>query len=502
MAPGYTDYRRRVQYQTYDVTGMLRAGDQTLTVQLADGWYRGSCGAHGLRNQYGSETRLLAQLEIAYADGRRDTVVTDASWDWSDDGPIREADNKDGEIVDAARVPSYRGKAKETAHPVVPSASNNVPVLEQEHFRPVISKAPNGKTLLDFGQNIAGILAFRVNAHAGQRLVFRFGEMLDADGNMTQGNIQLTYKGHVTPLQRVDYTCREGLNEYKTRFAVFGFRYAELAGDTAITPDDVEAIACYSDMERTGFFTSSHALLNRFVEATVWSAKGNHLDIPTDCPTRERHGWTGDAQIFFETAGILFDFPAFSRKYLRDLYDWQRKDGKLPHIVPDGGADRSMRPMNGSVGWADAGILIPYRYWKLFGDESILRQYYDGMKKYARFMERRCGKSMPVFAERIRLSRENAKYVVNLGQSYGEWAEPADVCAFRWQDFVAPHPEVSTAYTAWVLGMMSEISEALGCDADAKEFRATAEGCRRAYQELVATQPRVSPSSLRKSGFS
>ena len=490
MAPGYTDYRRRIQYQTYDVKDMLSEGGQALTVMLADGWYRGSCGAHGLRNQYGTETRLLAQLEITYTDGKRETVVTDGTWDWSSDGPIRQADNKDGEIVDAARAPSYGGKAKETAHPVVPCASNNVPVLEQERFHPVISKAPNGKTLLDFGQNIAGILAFRVNARAGQKLFFRFGEMLDADGNLTQANIQLNYKGYTTPLQRVDFTCKEGLNEYKTRFAVFGFRYAEMEGDAEITPGDVEAVACYSDMEQTGFFASSHDLLNRFVDATVWSAKGNHLDIPTDCPTRERHGWTGDAQIFFETAGILFDFAAFSRKYLRDLFDWQRKDGKLPHIVPDGGADASMRPMNGSVGWADAGILIPYRYWKLFGDESILRQYYDGMAKYARFMERRCGKNMPVFAEHIRLSRENAKYLVNRGQSYGEWAEPADVCAFRWQDFVAPHPEVSTAYTAWVLGMMSEIARALGRAEDAKEFSDTAEGCRRAYRELVAVQPK------------
>ena len=351
MAPGYTDYRKRVQVQTYDVTDMLTQGGQKLTVDLADGWYRGSCGAHGLKNQFGTETKLLAQLEIEYAGGKRERILSDGSWDWSNDGPVREADNKDGEIIDGRLLPAYSGNAKETAHSVIPTASNNVPVVEHERFHPVITKQPNGKTLLNFGQNIQGILSFRVHAREGQRLVFRCGEMLDGNGIFTQKNIQLDYHGYTTPLQRIEYICAEGLNTYKTRFAVFGFQYAELESDVEVKPEDVEAIAVYSDLEQTGFFTSSHKLLNRFVDATIWSAKGNHLDIPTDCPTRERHGWTGDAQIFFESAGILFDFAAFSKKYLRDVYDLQFKDGKLPHIAPEGGADASMRPMNGSVGW-------------------------------------------------------------------------------------------------------------------------------------------------------
>lgn len=486
MAPGYTDYRKRVQYQTYDVTPLLCRGDNILTVELADGWYRGSCGAFGLKNQYGTETKLLARLEIQYEDGSSQVIVTDGDWQWSNDGPVRFADNKDGETVEAFREPSYSGKARITRHSVVPTASNNVPAVEHERFRPTITTSHNGKLLLDFGQNMAGILSFRLNAREGQKIVWRFGEMLDEEGNLTQSNIQLTKKGHTTPLQRVEYTCREGLNVYQTRFAVFGFRYAEADTDLVLHPEEVEAVAVYSDLEQTGFFRSSHQLLNRFFDATVWSAKSNHLDIPTDCPTRERHGWTGDAQIFFETAGYLFDFAAFSRKYLHDVFDWQQKDGKLPHIAPDGGADAQMRPMNGSVGWSDVGILIPYRYWKLFGDESILREFYDGMARYARFMESRCGKNAPPFSKKIRLSAQNAPYLVNRGQSYGEWAEPADVCAFRWQDFVAPHPEVSTAYTSYVLGLMAEIAAVLGRDQDAEEFRRYSDGCRHAYQELVS----------------
>ena len=369
---------------------------------------------------------------------------------------------------------------------MIPTASNNVGVSEHERFAAKKIITPGGKTVLDFGQNMAGFLSFRVNAQKGQKIHLRFGEMLDSNGEFTQENIQLKNRKVTTPLQQVHYTCRDGVNEYKTRFAVFGFQYALVEADLDIDPADFTAIAVYSDLEQTGFFDCSHELVNRLVHATVWSAKGNHLDVPTDCPTRERHAWTGDAQIFFETAGYLFDFAAFSQKYLRDIYDWQKKDGLLPHIVPDGGADSYMRSMNGSVGWADIGVIMPYQFARLFGDRAVLERYYDGMAKYARFMIRRCGAKAPLMAEKIRLSKENRKYLVNKGQSYGEWAEPVDVCAFRWQDFVAPHPEVSTAYTAYVLGLMAQIAQELGHTADAAEFKRYSDGCKKAYQELVS----------------
>lgn len=486
LAPGHTDYRKRVQYQTFDVTEMLTAGEHALTVQLADGWYRGGCGAWGLRNQYGRETKLLAQLEITYMDGTCDTIISDESWDWSNDGPIRFADNKDGEVVNANREPSYSANAKVTSHNVNPTASNNVPVTEHEQFTPTISKAPNGKWLLDFGQNIAGYVSFRIQAKANQKLTFRFGELLDEEGNLTLKNIQCVNKEKASPLQQIIYTCREGLNEYKTTFAVFGFQYAEVEADIELHPEDVTAIAVYSDIEQTGFFESSNELLNRFVEATVWSTKGNSLDIPTDCPTRERHGWTGDAQIFFETANYLFDYAAFSRKYLNDVYDWQKKDGRLPQIAPYGGVDFYMWTLNGSVGWSDAGILIPYRFWKLYGDKQILIEYYDRMKRYANFMMNRCGKT-GLMAKPLGLKGETAKYAVNAGQSYGEWAEPKDVYPNDWKDMVAPHPEVSTAYTSYVLSCMAEIAEALGNGDDAVLFRQYRDGCKEAYQSMAKT---------------
>lgn len=483
LAPGITDYRKRVQYQTYDVTALLQEGENTLTFRLADGWYRGSVGAWGLKNQYGTETKLLAQLELTMADGTVQTIATDGSWQWSNDGPIRFADNKDGEIVDAALTPSFGGWAKVTSHPVTPTASNNVPITEHERLHPRLFMTPAGKTVLDFGQNIAGYAEFTVQAKAGQQILLRFGEMLDKNGEFTQKNIQCISKKITTPLQQVQYTCKEGENHYKTTFAIFGFQYVLVETDVPFEPEDFTAVAVYSDMAQTGTFESSNELLNRFVQATLWSAKGNHADIPTDCPTRERHGWTGDAQIFFETAAYLFDFAPFARKYLRDLYDWQREDGCLPQIAPYGGVDPYMYTMNGSVGWADAGILIPYRFWKQYGDREILAEYYDRMKRYAQFMIGRCGKT-GLLAKPLGLKGQAKKYAVNAGQSYGEWAEPADVHPNKWTDMAAPHPEESTAYTAYLLGLMAEIAAELGKPDEAAYFHHYSTGCKKAYQAL------------------
>ena len=488
MAPGHTDYRKRVQYQTIDVTDLLCAGKNTLTVQLADGWYRGSCGAWGLKNQYGTETKFLAQLEITHADGSVQTIISDETWDWSNDGPIRFADNKDGEVVDANAVPSYAGKAKVTHHNVIPTASNNVPVREKEKFSAKVITTPSGKTVLDFGQNIAGYAAFSVNAHAGQKIHLRFGELLDENGEFTQKNIQCANKRITTPLQQVIYTCKEGVNKYKTTFAVFGFQYILVETDVAIRPEDFTAIAVYSDMERTGWFDSSNALLNRFVDATVWSAKGNSLDVPTDCPTRERHGWSGDAQIFCSTASYLFDHIPFAQKYLNDMYDWQTKNGCLPQIAPEGGVDSYMKWMNGSVGWADAGVIMPYVLWKQYGDREILIRYYDGMKRYAHFMMNRCGKWGGPYAKPVGVKGEEKRYIVNRGQSYGEWAEPQDIYVMRFMDFAGPHPEVSTAYTAYVMALMVEIAEELGKTEDIPDYIQYRDGCKKAYQAMVKTE--------------
>ena len=488
LAPGHTDYRKRVQYQTYDVTEQVKSGNNVITASLADGWYRGSCGAWGLKNQYGAQTKLIVQLEIEKNDGTRQTVVTDGSWAWSNDGERVFADNQDGEKVDARLVPTYSDKAKVTRHSVTPTASNNVPIREKETFvNPKIITTPSGKKVLDFGQNIAGYIKFFFNAKAGQIIKMRFGEMFDENGEFTQKNIQCATKKRQTPLQEVTYIAKDGLNEYKTKFAIFGFQYALVEGDVDWKSEDFTAIAVYSDMEETLEFDCSHPLINKFVENTRWSAKNNHADIPTDCPTRERHGWTGDAQIFVDTASYFFDYASFARKYLGDMCDGQRANGVFRQITPVGGIDFYMNAMDGSAGWSDAGVLIPYRIYKKYGDIRILEDNYEAMRRYAKFKIKTIGKHYMTGLP-TGLSFKDSKKISNYGQSYGEWAEPADVCAFAISDFINPHPEETTAYLVYMLRHMAEIAELLGRGADKKLYEEKAELVKSGYQKLVETQ--------------
>lgn len=486
LAPGITNYKKRLQYQTYDVTELICEGENTITALLADGLYRGSCGAWGIKNQYGTETKLWMQLEIECEDGKA-LIYTDEDFDWTNGGAIRFADNKDGEIVDARLEPQYICKAKITNYNVLPSASNNVNLTEHERFKGKVITTPSGKRVIDFGQNIAGYVEFTVNAKSGEELHLRFGELMDKDGELTLKNIQCTNKKITTPLQEVHYTAADGVNHYKTRFAIFGFQYVEVEGNINWSEDDFTAIAVYSDMEETLKFDCSHPLINKFVDNTRWAAKNNHAEIPTDCPTRERHGWTGDAQIFAATASYLFDYTAFARKFVRMMGDDQSNNGKIKQIVPPGGTDFYMAPMDGCAGWADAEIIIPYKMWKLRGDETILKENYENIKKYADYTLWKIGKIYPT-SVMTGVGPKHSRYILNYGQAYGEWAEPDDVNAMHWTDFVFTKPEVSTAYGAYVLSLMAEISSHLGDTAAAEKYRAASERLKVGYRALRKTK--------------
>ncbi len=489
LAPGHTDYRKRIQLQVCDVTDLIKEGENVLTVELADGWYRGSCGAWGHKNQYGSETKFMAQLEVAYENGKTSCIRSDDTWAWSSDGPIRFADNKDGEIVDARMTPTYSGRAKATSCHVFPTASDNVAVTEHETFMPRVIETPTGKKVLDFGQNIAGYVSFRLNAKEGQTIKLRFGEMFDKEGEFTQKNIQCANKKRtkVTPLQQVIYTAKEGVNEYRTRFAIFGFQYALVETEINWRPEDFTAIAVYSDMRETMIFSCSHSLIDRFVKNTLWSAKNNHADVPTDCPTRERHGWTGDAQIFVNTATYFFSYAPMARKYVGDMRDGQRRNGCFRQISPIGGVDKYMSPMDGSAGWSDAGVLIPYRIYEMFGDKRFLEDNYDAMKRYADYKIKTIGKRS-LTGLPTGLSRKYRKMVSNYGQSYGEWAEPVDVKAFSVSDFICPHPEETTAYIVYMLEHMTKIADILGKKEDAEYFKRYSEIAKTGYQKLVESK--------------
>ncbi|MGN1042524.1 MAG: alfa-L-rhamnosidase, partial [Christensenellales bacterium] len=313
--------------------------------------------------------------------------------------------------------------------------------------------------------------------------------MFDKDGEFTQKNIQCANKKQtkVTPLQQILYTCKDGINHYKTKFAIFGFQYVLIETDFAWEEKDFTAIAVYSDMQETMQFECSHELINKLVENTRWSAKNNHADVPTDCPTRERHGWTGDAQIFVNTASYFFDYAPFARKYVNDMCDGQRKNGTFRQISPRGGVDFYMNTMDGSAGWSDAGVLIPYRIYKKYGDKRILQDNYGAMKRYAMRKIKTIGKWY-LTALPTGVGLKFRKYISNFGQSYGEWAEPVDVKAFSISDFVCPHPEETTAYVVYMLEHMTKIAEILGKNEDAKLYTKFADKAKIGYRKLIETK--------------
>ncbi|MBO4363043.1 MAG: family 78 glycoside hydrolase catalytic domain [Clostridia bacterium] len=489
LAPGSTDPRVRVQCDTYDVTSMLKPEGNEIVLLLADGWYRGSIGAKGFTYVFGKETTIIAQLEMTDSRGVRRVVGTDGTWEWSNDGPVLFADLKDGETVDNRKTPSFGMRAVESRYEGLMTCSDNTRVVEIGRSAPVrISRSKTGKTVLEYKNNVAGYMSFNVSAHSGDKIRIVMGELLDGNGDVTLENVQCVRKGKKTPLQEINFVCGEGLNEYKSRFFYGGFKYASVETDAECDFSEFVQIAISTEMEETSSFECSNRLVNVFYNNTVRSLKSNSVDIPTDCPTRERMGWTGDSQIIFNTASYLFGYGAFARKHVRDIFDRQDKNGRLPQIAPYSAEDWFMDVMNGSVGWADAGVLIPYRMYLKYGDISILRDNYDNMVRYAEFMIKRCGRAKglyALYAKPLGLSKENRKYGVNTGQSYGEWAEPADVKSFDWKDFAEPHPEESMAYTSYILSLMVKISEILGRTEKTELFREYSEGVKRAYRELV-----------------
>ena len=504
LAPGSTDYRKRIQYQTYDVTDLIKSGENALEIELADGWYRGSVGCFAPTNVFGRQTKLLAQLEITYKDGMGDIIGTDESFSWSGDGPVRFADLEDGEIIDASMMPSYSGKAIVVKEDIVPSASDNVAVTKHERLRGEIIKTPSGSTVIDFGQNIAGFIAFELEGVKGRKIKLTMGEILDENGEFTQKNMQekttknemsqmqqimlitgnsakLKCETKMSPAQVVEYTCKGGEEKYETRFAIFGFRYALVETDLDLGGAVFEAVAVYSDLEVTGSFECSDERVNRLWENTMWSMKGNYADVPTDCPTRERLGWTGDAQIFFRTGAYMMDTSAFFRKWMRDMRDNQKKDGKISAVIPYNGCSMVYDNTGASAGWADAAILIPYRYYEAYGDIDILKENYPMMKAFAEFMIKNTGHKDKKAAKADPLN----KYVYEKGMHLGEWLEPEEFNEAVTAGTKTLHTEEATAYLHYSMSYMAKAAAVLGYADDEKRYQEYTDGASKAYSALI-----------------
>ena len=332
LAPGTNDYHKRLQVQTYDITPLLKEGENEILVYIGDGWYRGNVGIDGLNNYYGNDIALLCQIE-------NDCEViakSDETWLGSSNGHIRENDLQIGETCDA------RMEEIDDWHPVKVRdysfdnlcASNSTYVSEHERFEGKLLRTPAGETVIDYGQNLAGYTEFEINAHEGDVIVIYHGETLDENGNFTQANFAPGERNTDGIPQRIIYTCKEGKNIYKPHFMISGFRYAKVETDIDLSDARFTAIAVYSEMEQTGTFECGNDDVNRLFLNSLWSMRSNFCDIPTDCPTRERAGWTGDAGAFAPSAVYLADCYPILRKWLAECRLAQKEDGLVQNIAP------------------------------------------------------------------------------------------------------------------------------------------------------------------------
>ena len=488
LAPGCTEYDKRLCYQTYDVTELLKEENE-ITFTVGDGWFKGKLGSTNEQYVFGTQLKLLAQLVIDYADGRREIVGTDGSWRWSNDGPALYSDMMDGEIYDARKTPSYDRAAVVTEYPVRPEASPADGILEQETFVPGLLTSPSGAAILDFGQNLAGYIRFRVRGKAGQKVRLRMCEALD-HGEFSDATLQIDLPAVPTKAQEIVFTCAGGEEYFQPEFFYAGFRYALAEGFDKVDPADFEAVAVYSRLHFTGSFTCSNPKLDQFARNTIWSLKSNFVDIPTDCPQREKSGWTGDAQVFAKTACYFADAAAFYRKWLRDVRDCQQEDGCVINVCPrirslGGQRDR----LNGAIGWADAAVILPYTLWKLYGDDRFILDQMDLMLGWRDYMIRAAAdKSFYHLPDSVPFKSQiepylvgdspYAKYIIESGLHWGEWLEP-DVDSIS--ELVRPKAEITTAYMHYSMGLLAEMLEAAGREEDAAVCREYAEGAKKAY---------------------
>jgi len=371
FTPGFTDYHKRLQYQVYNITSLLRGVD-TLKVTIGDGWYRGVFNEEMQANTYGNDASLLVKLVIRYTHGRKQEIVSDSTWQCAT-GPIRYADLYNGEIQDTRILEQNWTKVRVSDYPFTSLIRTISPaVTEHENFAPVkVFTTPKGEQVADFGQNMAGWVKLKIRGKAGDTIKVSHAEALDKDGDFYTGNLRDAKAEDI-------YILNGNQQMLEPHFSYHGFRYIRVTG-CKLTQSNCRAIALYSDLQHTGSFSCSNPLINQLQHNIEWSLNSNFFDIPTDCPQRsERLGWTGDAQIFCSTAAYNRDVKTFYEKWLNDFSADQGVNGGMPVIIP-----KLNRSNNGGVaGWGDAATIIPWTLYEVYRDKEILKAQYPSMKAW------------------------------------------------------------------------------------------------------------------------
>ncbi len=494
FTPGWTDYRKRVHYHTFDVSEQLREGANALGAILADGWYSGYLG-YGLlvgygpnkcgRYFYGKTPSLMMQLSVEYENGAVEHVVTDASWRVGL-GAYLEADLLMGETLDARKTPmgwDEPGFAADDWAEAIPAEENGAllatyhdaggvkevdlgfkaperveaypmePVLPTQTLNPVkILKKDEGRYLVDFGQNFAGVVRLRAEGPAGTAIVLRYGEMLHPDGRLMTENLRRA-RATDTWILRGD----AGGETYEPRFTFHGFQYAEIEHYPGeLKAEDVVGVVLHNDTELVSHWESNDPVLNRFFQNVVWTQRSNFLEIPTDCPQRdERFGWTGDAQVYARAAAYNADVAAFFTKWLKDLRDAQGPEGAYPDYAPyamqHGGSGKPY-----GTAWTDAGVIVPWAAYTAYGDLRMLREHYESVRRFIAF----------------RRGESPNHGGTNLGNGWGDWLAMGEE---------TPIPFIDHCYYAGSLRLAAAMADALGETGDAEEYRAVLDKVKDAF---------------------
>ncbi|MFD3393877.1 family 78 glycoside hydrolase catalytic domain [Aquirufa sp. OSTEICH-129V] len=383
LSPGWTSYNKHLQFQVYDISAEVKKGLNQLDVLMGSGWFRTRIAWENNKNFYGAQTALLSQLEITYADGSTESVLSDNSWKASL-SHILTSEIYDGEKQDTRiRPTTWSAVVETTASMGVLHAQINEPMRKQEQLKVAkVLRTKSGKTILDFGQNVVGWVKLTVKGKAGQAVKLYHVEMLDKTGEPYFANLR-------SAKAQAEYILNGEQQVLEPHFTFFGFRYVQVEG-IDVQASDYQAIALNSDMKPSGTFETSNPLLNQLQSNIRWGQKGNFLDVPTDCPQRdERLGWTGDAEVFSRTAAFNFNVNQFFAKWLKDVAADQAPNGAVPFVIPDVLTRTTIGKDNnqaGAAGWSDASIIIPYNIYTTYGDKQVLENQYSSMKAYLNYV--------------------------------------------------------------------------------------------------------------------
>lgn len=508
LTPGFTSYRSRIQVQTYDVTGLLRPGPNVVGAILSDGRFRGANGCWRTPDGFGDRTALLAELRTPSSDGWTTVAATGPGWVCTV-GEIPEVDPMAGQRTDYTRAlpgwsePGFDETAWAKAE--VPTGglyadmgrltTSPAPAVRRvETLSPVAVTRPTpGIQVVDFGQNINGWVRLSNLGPCGTTLTLTHSEALGPDGDVaTEYLLDIsvsTPENTTAATEQRDVVASSGRADevFEPRHTTHGFRYVRVEGHPGrLGPGDLEAVVVHTDLRRTGWFRCSDDRINRLHEAAVWSFRGNACDIPTDCPTRERDGWSGDWQVFVPTAAYLYDVAGFSIKWLRDLAADQYADGKVTNIVPDHGIlrrtpDNISEHIQGSAGWGDAAVIVPWETYLAYDDIRVLEEQYPSMRAWVdwaagkarseRFYQRAEARPTPLPHE---------EFLWDAGFHFGEWLEPKqdDETPFYLRD----QGSVATAYLYRSSLLLARMAGILGRTTDSEHYRNYAEQVSEAWR--------------------